>query len=136
MQHRMLTEVVVSEPTPPPTLLDDQFLPLIAELESDLHLLAPITIRSCPSSTSTSTRSHPYGVKRVAQSPSYCKGLYSNCRHYHARKFGSRMALDFSIVIRVFMLMVWGFVMVFMLLYVLAIQPAQSSNLEEGELTS
>ena len=132
MQHRMLTEVVVSEPTPTTPLPDELFLPSIAELEPDLHLLAPITIRS----TSTSTRSHPYGVKRMAQSPSYCKGLYSNCRHYHARKFGSRMALDFSIVIRVFLLMVWGFVMVFMLLYVLAIQPAQTSNLEGGELTS
>ena len=127
MQHRMLTEVVVSEPILP--LPDDQFLPSIAELEPDLHLLAPITIRSCPSSTST--RSHPYGVKRMAQSPSYCKGLYSNCRHYHARKFGSRMALDFSIVIRVFLLMVWGFVMVFMLLYVLAIQPKQEVDLAE-----
>ena len=129
MQHRMLTEVVVSEPTPTTPLPDDQFLPSIAELEPDLHLLAPITIRSCPSSTST--RSHPYGVKRVAQSPSYCKGLYSNCRHYHARKFGSRMALDLSIVIRVFLLMVWGFVMVFMLLYVLAIQPKQEKDLAE-----
>ena len=126
MQHRMLTEVVVSEPTPTTPLPDDQFLPSIAELEPDLHLLAPITIRSCPN-----TRSHPYGVKRMAQSPSYCKGLYSNCRHYHARKFGSRMALDFSIVIRVFLLMVWGFVMVFMLLYVLAIQPKQEVDLAE-----
>ena len=131
MQHRMLTEVVVSEPIPTTPLPDELFLPSIAELEPDLHLLAPITIRSCPSSTSTSTRSHPYGVKRVAQSPSYCKGLYSNCRHYHARKFGSRMALDFSIVIRVFLLMVWGFVMVFMLLYVLAIQPKQEVDLAE-----